>query len=181
MMETLRSDEMPSTREWKKIDPHQRDIIERFRASYPIRLGALAKALGVEVKLSSLPANQSGQIAKEESGYKIRINRHEARARQRFTLAHELAHFLLHRDVIDRSTDGITDNVLYRSGAPERVEYEANKLAAELLIPEHELLAQIGSRSNIVTSERLSDLAEHFGASKVAVEVRLDSLGIEVE
>jgi Zn-dependent peptidase ImmA (M78 family) len=116
----------------------------------------------------------SGQIWKENSSYIIRVNRNEARERQRFTIAHELAHYLLHRDVIDNSPDGITDNVLYRSGAPERIEYEANRLAADLVMPmgliEKRLKDDFGG---VVTEATIESLAASFEVSKAAMEIRL--------
>ncbi len=123
-------------RELSKISPEQRQVIEKYLADIPVKLGSLARELGVSaVKIASMKTGVSGQITKEDDKYIIRVNRNEARERQRFTIAHELAHYLLHRQVIDQFRDGITDNVLYRSGAPERVEYEANKLAADLVMP----------------------------------------------
>jgi Zn-dependent peptidase ImmA (M78 family) len=118
----------------------------------------------------------SGQIAREGGRYIIRVNRNEARERQRFTIAHELAHYLLHRDVIDGSPDGITDNVLYRSGASESIEYEANRLAAELIMPmgliEKRLKEDFGG---LVTEATIESLAASFQVSKSAMEIRLST------
>ena len=64
----------------------------------------------------------SGKITCENGSCVIRVNRHEVRKHQRFTVAHEPSHFLLHSEIIDISLDGIRDNVLYHSGEPEQVE-----------------------------------------------------------
>lgn len=154
------------------------NIIGRFISEYPVKLGEMAKALGVSnVKIASMRPGVSGQISREDGEYVIRVNRNEARERQRFTIAHELAHFLLHRHIIDSQPDGITDNVLYRSGAPERIEYEANRLAAELVMPlrlvEERLKADFGG---VVTETTIERLAERFQVSKAAMEIRLSTL-----
>jgi Zn-dependent peptidase ImmA (M78 family) len=118
----------------------------------------------------------SGQIMKENDHYTIRVNRHEARERQRFTIAHEIAHFLLHKSIIDSSPDGIKDNVLYRSGEPERIEYEANRLAADIVMPmtlvETVLREEFGG---VVTEATIESLAARFQVSKAAMEIRLST------
>jgi Zn-dependent peptidase ImmA (M78 family) len=165
-----------TSRELARVEPQLREIIDPFLTQRPVRLGAMAHALGVSILVASMKTGISGQIKREGGTYVIRVNRHEARERQRFTIAHELAHFLLHRTIIDRSEDGITDTVLYRSGAAERVEFEANRLAAELVMPmnlvEDRLKAEYGG---VVTEATIEALAADFEVSKAAMEIRLSS------
>jgi Zn-dependent peptidase ImmA (M78 family) len=166
-----------ASREFRRIPAPQREIVEQHLSEYPVKLGSLAKALNVAIKVSSMSTGVSGQIARDGDGYTIRVNRNEARERQRFTIGHELSHFLLHRDVIDNSPDGITDNVLYRSGAPENIEYEANRLAADLVMPmalvERKLREDFGG---VVTDATIESLAASFDVSKAAMEIRLSTL-----
>lgn len=161
------------SKEWQKIRAQDREIIERHLTQVPVRLGELATALGVDVKISSLPLNISGQISRTPSGYEIKINRHESRQRQRFTLAHELAHFLIHRDTIDRLGGTLKDNVLYRSGASENIEYEANRLAAQIVMPEAALRQEQAKYGNQISEAVVDLLAERFGVSKAAMEIRM--------
>ncbi|MFB0491920.1 Zn-dependent peptidase ImmA (M78 family) [Methylobacterium sp. OAE515] len=164
-----------TSKEMLRVDPVKRSIIERHLARIPVKLGDLAKELGVStVKVSSMRTGVSGQVSREGSDYVIRVNRNEARERQRFTIAHELAHYLLHRDLIDTSSEGITDTVLYRSGASEQVEFEANRLAADIVMP----LAVVDDMlkadyQGVVTEATIEDLAARFGVSKSAMELRL--------
>ncbi len=166
-----------SSRELKKINPEQREIIQRYLLEFPVKLGGLARELGVSgIKVSSMRTGISGQITNENGQYIIRVNRNEARERQRFTIAHELAHYLLHRHVIDSSPDGITDNVLYRSGAPERMEYEANRLAADLVMPTDLVDKKLREDfEGIVTEATIESLAARFQVSKAAMEIRLST------
>lgn len=139
---------------------------------YPVRLGEVAKRLGVKVLLSTLPRGTSGQISQEDGEFVIKINRHEARHRQRFTLAHELAHYLLHRDKII-AEGGWSDNVLLRSGQPANIEFEANRLASDLVIPSAQLSAATAEYTGPITSEVIEDLARRFGVSAAAMEIKL--------
>ena len=82
-----------TSREYKRIEGREREILETYATEYPVKLGQLAKDLGISIKVSSMSTGISGQIMKEGNLYSIRVNRHEARERQRFTIAHELAHF----------------------------------------------------------------------------------------
>lgn len=164
------------SRELNKVDARARDIIEQHLKTVPVKLGSLARALGVaDIKIASMSPGVSGQITREDNRYIIRINRNEARERQRFTLAHEIAHYLLHRHVIDSYPDGITDNVLYRSGAPEKIEYEANRLAADLVMPISIVEDKIRSFGGIVNEAAIERMAEIFDVSKAAMEIRLST------
>ncbi|MFS8182957.1 ImmA/IrrE family metallo-endopeptidase [Pseudovibrio denitrificans] len=160
------------SREYTNLAPEVRSEIDEYLAEHPVKLGAIAKRLGVKVLLSTLPRGTSGQIGQENGNFVIRINRHEAKHRQRFTLAHELAHFLLHRDRIV-AEGGWSENVLLRSGQPANIEYEANRLASDLVIPSEQLAEVTAEYSGPMTSEVIEDLARRFGVSTAAMEIKL--------
>jgi len=155
-----------------------KDLKEKVDASltsYPVKLGEIATNLGIKVLLATLPRGTSGTIGQENGAFVIRINRHEAKHRQRFTLAHEIAHFLLHRDRII-AEGGWSENVLLRSGQPERIEYEANRLASDIVIPSTLLAEAIEGYRGPITSEIIEDLAQKFGVSAAAMEIKLQML-----
>jgi Zn-dependent peptidase ImmA (M78 family) len=165
-----------ATSELARISQPERDILIRHLGSFPIKLGQLASDLGVTIRVSNMTTGLSGQISCEEGRYVIRVNRNEARERQRFTIGHELAHYLLHRNIIDSSPDGITDTVLYRSGAPERIEYEANRLAAEIVMPMFLVQKELSeSYGGIVSEATIEGLASRFEVSKAAMEIKLST------
>src|SRR3546814_3235070 len=62
-----------------------------------------------------------------ESGFAIYVNGSHPRVRRRFSIAHEIAHFALHRNLIG---DGVTDDAMYRSNLSSAVEVQANRMAA---------------------------------------------------
>ncbi len=168
--------------EFQSINGQKKELLVRYRSEYPVKLAKLAGDLGVAIKVASLPLGISGKISKEGEGedkkYIIRVNRFEKRERQRFTIAHEIAHFLLHPHIIDQSKDGITDNVLYRSGEPLNIEFEANRLAADIIMPFNAIQEKkkelFGTQP--VTDEMIEHLAKIFEVSKPAMDVRLSQI-----
>jgi Zn-dependent peptidase ImmA (M78 family) len=149
-----------------------RAVVDRHLAVKPVPLGAMATELGIEVKISALPPGISGMIERVGNSYLIKINRHETRERQRFTLAHEIAHYLLHRNIIDAAGQ-ISDTVLYRSGQPESVEFEANRLAADIIMPDELVQADLSKIKAPLTEEVIEFLARQWQVSKAAMEIKL--------
>lgn len=164
---------MPSA-EFNRIGIEDRRIVEDHLREKPVRLGSLAQSLGLKVKLSALGRGLSGQIEHDNGTCTIKINRHETRERQRFTLAHEIAHYLLHRDVIE-ANGSIRDNVLYRSGQPEQIEFEANRLAADLIMPIKQVHSDLEATGVPVNDTVIEKLAQEWQVSKAAMEIRLSS------
>lgn len=85
--------------------------------------------------------------------------------RRRFSIAHEIAHFALHRNLIG---DGITDDAMYRSNLSSAVEVQANRMAADILMPWH--LIREATESGVNTVEAL---AKHFDVSKSTMAIQL--------
>lgn len=159
------------SREWNKLDVQTQDLIRSIQRELPVKLGELSKKLGLTVKVSTMPANVSGQISpdhQENTSFVIKVNRHEYKTRQRFTLAHEISHYLLHRDLIG---DGIEDNILYRSNLSDSIEAQANRLAADILMPWYKLEYYLKSAPN--QCNQVEDLAKIFGVSEHAMRIRL--------
>src|SRR5690349_7343535 len=106
---------MPPKRKPKMTTATER--IKQRQESIPINIEGLIRDLGLElIKAADLPLGVSGRITLLPSGrYEISANRSEHYYRRRFTMAHELGHYVLHRDLIGR---GIDDNTMYRS-SPE--------------------------------------------------------------
>lgn len=151
-------------------------LIEKFSTDIPVSISSIARELGIPIKLATLKPGISGEIRPDEdsaSGFKIRINRHESKRRQRFTAAHEIGHYLLHRDLIG---DGISDSVLYRSNLSNKIEAQANSLAANLLMPKNKILEYVEINSHLEEDELVKNLSNLFQVSEIAMRIRL---GIE--
>jgi Zn-dependent peptidase ImmA (M78 family) len=83
-----------------------------------------------------------GEIKKENGKFIINIQARDHYYRKRFTMGHELAHFIKHKELIgDGVDDGKVGNKLYRTinrkndKITSKEEVEANRYSAELLIP----------------------------------------------
>lgn len=162
------------SQEYQSLGSDVRSVIEEYLSEFPIKLGAMANSLGVNVLLSTFPLGISGQIGEEDEKFVIRINRHEVRHRQRFTLAHEISHFLLHKDLIRSSENNYwSENVLLRSGQPLKVEYQANRLASDLVIPPNLLIEETKDIGNPMTTDSLQNLASKFQVSVAAMKFKL--------
>src|SRR5690348_3700946 len=62
----------------------------------PVPVDEIARMLGAEVRYSPGNDNVSGALVRSPQGIVIGVNSAQHFHRQRFTIAHELAHFLLH-------------------------------------------------------------------------------------
>jgi Zn-dependent peptidase ImmA (M78 family) len=100
---------------------------------------------------------------------KIYVNADDHSNRQRFTIAHELGHWMLHRKAFEENPEAYP--VLPRFQHVEEsnaFEQEANAFAAELLVPEHLLKQVMGAP--------VSALAPVFDVSRSMIENRLKNV-----
>ena len=157
----------------ERVSPEERHIVEQFTASGPVRVGDLADALGIDVARKPLEPKISGLIQPSDqarSGFEIKVNKYEVPERQRFTVAHEISHYLLHRADIGR---GIIDSIMYRSSLTSRKETEANKLAADIIMPARLVTQALQPMRGSPTADVVRELAQMFRVSIPAMKVRL--------
>lgn len=145
--------------------------VREFQGEAPVPVVALARRLGLKVYDEDTNAAISGRLTRDPaaggpSGYAVYVNVAHHRHRKRFTLAHEIAHFLLHRHLLDAGI--VEDDALYRSHLSTAVEAEANRFAAEILMPWHLIDRAIEQG---VTAP--ADLACLFQVSETAMRIRL--------
>ncbi|HEY1948176.1 MAG TPA: ImmA/IrrE family metallo-endopeptidase [Bryobacteraceae bacterium] len=150
------------------IDKDILRTIQRLQTSPPVNIVGIAKYLGLEVwEDRELPDGISGKLFKDAKHggvkqYSIVVRAQDPLVRKRFTVAHELAHYILHRNLF---TDTLVDDALYRSHLSTRIEAQANGLAADLLMP-FALL-------NKVLDQPINELAQIFQVSEEAMRIRL--------
>lgn len=144
-------------------------IREHQTKALPVDVVAIANALGMKVfSVPNWPADLSGMIRKNADsvgGFDIFVNLGHPVRRRRFTIAHEIAHAVLHPHLIG---DGITDDALLRSGLSNSVEAQANKLAADILMPWNRLNEELRKGNSSVQA-----LADLFEVSPQAMSIRL--------
>jgi Zn-dependent peptidase ImmA (M78 family) len=149
----------------------------------PVDVLSLAKKLGLEIKKEPTEANLSGFLFRNEEQKTaiIGVNSNQHPNRQRFTIAHELAHYLLHSTGsvhVDRGYSVKLRDEKSSEGTDEE-EKEANFFAAELLMPENILTNDIVHSTNLdlFDENTLNQLANRYKVSTQALAFRLAYLG----
>jgi hypothetical protein len=146
-------------------------LIRNRQISAPVNVIALASDLGVTVwESDKLGPSISGKLFKDPanggtSGWSILVRATDPLFRKRFTAAHEIAHFVLHRKEIG---EGIQDDEFYRSSLSNAQEAEANSLAADILMPWN-LLNELTAQG----IKELDALSARLEVSQAALKIRL--------
>jgi Zn-dependent peptidase ImmA (M78 family) len=147
----------------------------------PTPVEKIAKSLGAQIRFSALDDELSGMIYIKANIPIIGVNSLHHPNRQRFTIAHELGHLELHREMItsavhvDKSFPVLMRDPKSATGTDE-VEIQANQFAAELLMPRILLdQALAGKPFDIDDDKPLEELAKKFRVSKQALEYRIQS------
>ena len=168
--------------------PDARQVLEHYRAlnEAPVDVEKICKAEGISIDYvdfseleKEIDGEQvSGAIYVDESTGKrfILVREDDPTARQRFTIAHELGHYYLHRNdenevfvsLRQTSLDGL------RRPSLDPRERQANNFAAELLMPEELLQKEYA----LYFFPSISHLSELFKVSKEALRYRLQKLGL---
>jgi len=152
----------------------------------PVPVDEIAERLGIQIVYEPFDGELSGVLYREGQDVIIGVNASHPSNRKRFTIAHEIGHFLLHKGNeihIDRNFRlNFRDNS--SSTATNREEIEANAFAAALLMPEqwvmNSVLEKIETGKDLLHDEdeleALTDLANHFRVSKQSLLIRLGKL-----
>ena len=148
----------------------------------PILVDDIAAQLGVQLSREPVSPHISGLLFRDEQRCIIGLNARNSRQRQRFTIAHELGHFLLHEGELILDTSA---RMNWRddtsSLATEAQEIQANAFAAELLMPESmvrrswEKLSIQGRRA---AEPLIRELAAEYDVSLQAMQYRLMNLSL---
>lgn len=147
-------------------------IIQAHQGAIPVPLIDIAHQMGLRVfTVPDWDASAAGKIEPADGGgFCIYVNGGYDAGRQRFVIAHEIAHFVLHKDMI---RDGVYDDRRFQSNLAPMFEAEANQLAALILLPEKWV-------KNLHSEMRgdIPALAERFGVTQEAMAYRLRQLGL---
>ena len=154
--------------------------VARFTRVAPVDLKGMFENLGIRYGEQRLSGGASGWIERVGDDYRIVVNASEPEVRKRFTAAHELAHYLLHRDLMDdgsrmnRHTDRLYNRDAGLSTSPftRQHEVQANRLAAQIVMP------AAAVRSKRAEGLGAAELARLFCVSRAAMEIRLGTLGL---
>lgn len=151
----------------------------QFRSA-PVPVEKIAEALELRIQLEPFEGDISGCTVRQGDKAVIGVNSLHHPNRQRFTIAHEIGHFLLHKGeeiIVDRGFRvNFRDDESAKAENPEEI--EANYFAAELLMPRNFLQDDLGGKSvDIEDDILLQELASKYRVSPQALSYRLLNLG----
>lgn len=162
------------------MTPKPIEKLDEFLETMPVQIGSAIRALGLDLRQDEhLPYGISGHIRKLPDGrYEIASAAGEPLFRQRFTQAHELGHYVLHRSLLgngvndDRMYRTLRDSALYNRQIDDVHERQANSFAANVLMPEALIRRYLGWYGSV------RDLAQAFNVSRQSMRWRLNNLGL---
>lgn len=125
------------------------------------------------ISIQKIPMDNylSGSLSYNNGTWIMAVNSKHHIKRQRFTLAHELAHYILHKE---KNTE-FKDSTFFRGNDMDSLEYMANDFASSLLMPDDKVISYIkkGVRN-------LGELASKFDVSAAAIKYKVEKLGYKV-
>lgn len=136
----------------------------------PIDVIKIAGLLGFKVLPFDFPETMSGVIKIEGTKKIIAVNKNNHEVRQRFTIAHELGHYLSGHSNFSHEETFVDPDKKYLDPR-HRDEDEADEFAAELLMPENMLKKDVlENKLDAIT------LAKKYNVSEQAMWLQLINL-----
>jgi len=167
------------------LDQHAEEVLRDTQTyKVPVPIEVVAQRLGLKTEPAALGDKVSGMLVVENDRGAIGYNVSHARVRQRFTVAHEIAHFKLHLKKNRRSQLFIDPFVIFRrddnsATGNDKQEVEANRFGAALLMPATLVHKEIKKHAlDLDDEDALGFLAKRFRVSTVAMTYRLNALGL---
>ena len=150
-------------------------LLKNDMLKVPVDIVKIANNYDINVYKGDLDKKISGAIRFFDNKFQILVNENDAKIRQRFTIAHELGHYFLHKETLEKN-QLLIDAIMYKTydtelNANKDEEKDADYFAGALLM--NEILLRKIRNGNTIT-----ELAEIFDVSVSAMTVRLDVLGL---
>ena len=167
------------TPRWQLARSKAVDLLRRCDVQHPpVPVEDLARECGAVIRREMLDSDMSGMVYRlNPSRAVIGVNTKHSTTRQRFTIAHELGHLLLHDSeqlhFDDKFVIGFRNTESSLAMDPKEV--EANQFAAELLMPISLLrrdLQALGS-FDADSDEVIVNLASTYEVSTAAMAIRI--------
>jgi Zn-dependent peptidase ImmA (M78 family) len=148
----------------------------------PVNVDAIARSEGIDLAFRPFDGNVSAVLYRQPEMVRMGVNSCHSDTRQRFSIAHELGHFALHKGdmYLDKVRLNFRDERASMGSWSEEI--EANEFAAELLMPEDQIIRAVHRRrsqeARLDETELLTSLATEFWVSPEAMGYRLANLGV---
>jgi len=170
-------------RQAKKAETLRPQVDELLRAldikEAPVPVEAVAAHLGATIRYSPFDGELAGMLIRgDDHNPVIGVNSLHHVNRQRFTIAHECGHLLLHKGEvhIDKSFRvNLRDRNSSKAINPEEI--EANRFAAELLMPYDMVMEDLADQDiDLENDIELKELAGQYEVSVQALTLRITHL-----
>ncbi len=157
------------------------ELVRRARIKKaPVPVEKMAALLDAEIVLQPFSGETSGVVYRNKDGTAvIGVNSSHPIQRQRFTIAHEIGHLLLHADEnlhVDKNFPIGLRNAISGKSVNEN-EIEANQFAAALLMPANLIAKDIQQLIGTDVLIAIRKLARKYRVSEQAMSIRLSTLG----
>ena len=152
----------------------------------PVPVERVAHHLGLQVERAALGDDVSGILVVQDGRGMIGVNASQAPNRQRFSIAHEIGHFVLHKGAMPVFIDkqffrpylAVFRDANSSTGEDWR-EREANAFAAALLMPAGMLGDAIREMHlDVADDDAIEELAKRFKVSRQAMSFRVANLSL---
>jgi Zn-dependent peptidase ImmA (M78 family) len=158
------------------------EVVRRHGPSAPpVDPTKIAESLGARVvKEKAQRGEKAGLVARKGTSIVIGVNAADAPARQRFTIAHEIGHMLLHANeplIVDERGYALIGELRAGEESSPR-EIEANSFAAALLMPADWVRDALRESIDFSDDDGIAPLARRFNVSQQAMMYRLVNLGL---
>jgi Zn-dependent peptidase ImmA (M78 family) len=166
-------------------EQHAQKILTEFEIrNAPVPVEEIASRLGAKLSFEPFEGKGelSGMLLRDKGRTVIGINSSHPTVRQRFSIAHEIGHLVMHQGsvFVDQIVRFNRDGKSSLAIDPEEI--QANRFAAALLMPEMLVTVAVKKRlnkkPNVSPGILISELATEFEVSTQAMEFRLINLGI---
>ncbi len=157
-----------------------------LKPSVPV--DSLAVHEGISLTSHDLGDSVSGILVVKDGKGVIGYNVNHPKVRRRFTIAHELGHYILHRHTANREEVFIDKDFIVKfrdksntySKAELKQESEANSFAASLLMPKKLIDEELDNEiiHTLNESDLINFLAKRFEVSALAMTYRLSNLNL---
>jgi Zn-dependent peptidase ImmA (M78 family) len=148
----------------------------------PVPIDDIIKREGINLLPYDMNDGISGILLIERDNITIGYDKAESNVRQRFTKAHELGHFMLHRDgelFVDKDYKAMMFRPSSSTPSDKWQEWEANEFAANILMPTKILKEEMEKLEiDYVDDAWIKELAKKFEVSPMAMSIRLSKLGL---
>jgi len=146
----------------------------------PVNVVKLTREMGITIEEQDLDDDVSGFLVRKDGADIIGVNKYHPDVRKRFTISHEIGHFKLHVET-PLFVDYYKGSKLNRkiTGGNYKMEKEANRFAACLLMPKNLILEELAELDEDLEYEsKLHSLSKKFEVSTAAMDYRLKALGL---